>query len=293
MANLSDHRNAALNYRHAFHAGSFADVVKHALLVRLALYLQRKDKPFRVFDTHAGIGLYDLAGDEAVRGGEHREGIERLLASPAADTPLLADYVGLVRQIRSDHGASAYPGSPLLLRRLLRRQDRLSAYELHPRDAETLASLFRGDIQVKTFHLDGWLALGAHLPPKERRGLVLIDPPFEQADEIERAVAGLAKAYRRWPGGTYALWYPIKRRTERERLHALLRETGIANILAAEFQREPFGDEIRMTGSGLVVVNPPYTFSQEAGEIIQVLGSVLGRTSAADGRIVAIAAEQP
>jgi 23S rRNA (adenine2030-N6)-methyltransferase len=226
-----------LNYRHAFHAGNFADVHKHALLARLVEYLKRKEKPFRVFDTHAGRGRYDLLADEARRTGEHEAGISALLASPAAGHPLLEDYCGVVRALREETGTLAYPGSPLLARRLMRRQDRLSAYELHPVDAQALAAEFAGDVQVKAIHLDGWLAMGAHLPPKERRGLVLVDPPFEQAGETERIVEGLAKAHARWAGGIYALWYPIKRASEREKLHRLLAESGIPDIVTAEFFR--------------------------------------------------------
>ncbi|WP_188906235.1 23S rRNA (adenine(2030)-N(6))-methyltransferase RlmJ [Aureimonas endophytica] len=278
-----------MNYRHAFHAGNFADVVKHALLVAIVAYLKRKEKPFRVIDTHAGIGLYDLSSEEARRTGEHLAGIDALRASPAAEAAALAAYLDAV----SVDGPGAYPGSPLIARRLLRRQDRLSAYELHPVDAERLAALFAGDVQVKTFALDGWLALGAHLPPKEKRGLVLIDPPFEAKDEIASIAAGLAAAHRRWPGGIYAIWYPIKRAAERDRLHAALAATGIPDIVAAEFLREPPGAEDRLIGTGLAVVNPPFTFAQEAAAIMAILEQPLGKSGGASSRVVAIASERP
>jgi 23S rRNA (adenine2030-N6)-methyltransferase len=278
-----------LNYRHAFHAGNFADVHKHALLVALIEYLKRKDKPFRVVDTHAGVGRYDLDSDEARRTGEHRDGIAALLASPAARAPELAGYVGAA----TAEGDGVYPGSPLLARRLLRPQDRLSAYELHPADGRALASLFAGDRQAKTFALDGWLALGAHLPPKERRGLVLVDPPFEERDEVERIAAGVLAAHRRWPGGIYAVWYPIKREADRDRLHAALRATGIPHIVAAEFMREPFRAEPALVGSGLAVVNPPYTFGDEARRIMAILKQPLAKSGDASFRVVAVAAERP
>lgn len=280
-----------LNYRHAFHAGNFADVHKHALLARLVAYLKRKEKPFRIFDTHAGRGRYDLAGDEARRTGEHLSGIDALLASSAADDPLLGDYVGIVRSVAQEAGGTAYPGSPLLARRLLRAQDRLSAYELHPVDAAALRAEFAGDHQVKAIELDGWLALGAHLPPKERRGLVLIDPPFEREGEVERIVGGLVEAHRRWAGGIYAVWYPIKRRGERDRLHALVKDCGIADVVTAEFFREPFSSEERLVGSGLLVVNPPFTFAQEAQTVMERLLPVLSQSPDAHCGVLALVGE--
>ncbi|MFD2236054.1 23S rRNA (adenine(2030)-N(6))-methyltransferase RlmJ [Aureimonas populi] len=280
-----------MNYRHAFHAGNFADVVKHALLARLVAYLKRKEKPFRVIDTHAGRGRYDLSGEEARRTGEHLGGITALLASPAAGHPLLADYLAVVREVTAQAQGAAYPGSPLLARRLLRRQDRLSAYELHPVDAKALAAEFAGDVQVKAIELDGWLALGAHVPPKEKRGLVLIDPPFEEGGETERIVQTVARAHRRWPGGTYAIWYPIKRPAEREKLHRLLRESGMPDVLAAEFFREGFTPGETLVGSGLAVVNPPFVFAQEATDIMKALLPVLGVNESAHCGIIALASE--
>ncbi len=265
-----------MNYRHAFHAGNFADVVKHALFCRLVDYLGRKEKPFRIMDTHAGRGLYDLAADEARRTGERADGIDRLVASPAWDDPLLAGYRAAVEATRARFGENAYPGSPLIARHLLRRQDRLSAYELHPVDAEALAGVFAGDTQVKAIELDGWLALGAHVPPKEKRGLVLIDPPFERTDEIETIVEQLVRAHDRWPGGVYAVWYPLKRRAQHERFHELLRGSGLRDVLAADFRREPHGADERLVGTGFVVVNPPYTFAEEANAVLGLLRPVLG-----------------
>ncbi|WP_062116087.1 23S rRNA (adenine(2030)-N(6))-methyltransferase RlmJ [Aureimonas sp. AU40] len=280
-----------MNYRHAFHAGNFADVVKHALFCRLIGYLQRKEKPFRVMDTHAGRGLYDLDADEARRTGEAVEGIDRLVASPAWDDPLLAEYRAAVEAARARFGTDTYPGSPLIARQLLRRQDRLSAYELHPVDAGALGELFAGDSHVKAIELDGWLALGAHVPPKEKRGIVLIDPPFERTDEIETIVEQLARAHARWPGGVYAVWYPIKRPAQHRRFHDLLRESGIPNIVAADFRREPHTAEERLVGTGLVVVNPPYTFAAEAEAIFALLQPVLTLSPGAECGIHVLAEE--
>jgi 23S rRNA (adenine2030-N6)-methyltransferase len=203
-----------VNYRHAYHAGNFADVVKHVVLSRLVEYLKQKDKAFRVIDTHAGIGRYDLSSTEAQKTGEWRGGIGRLVDA-ALDPPaaaLLAPYLEAVRSLNPQGGVKKYPGSPLIVRHLMRKQDRLSAIELHRQDAGKLRTLFQGDFQTRVIELDGWLALGAHLPPKEKRGLVLVDPPFEEQGEFDRLVDGLRKAHKRWQGGIYALWYPVKDR---------------------------------------------------------------------------------
>ncbi|UIJ70274.1 23S rRNA (adenine(2030)-N(6))-methyltransferase RlmJ [Aurantimonas sp. HBX-1] len=281
-----------MNYRHAYHAGNFADVVKHVLLTRLIEYLKRKDKPFRVFDTHAGRGLYDLAADEAQRTGESRDGVDRLAPAAAelAADPLFAAYL---EAIAPDLAGHRYPGSPLIARRLLRRQDRLSAYELHPADAAALRALFAGDVQVKAIELDAWLALGSHLPPKEKRGLVLIDPPFEKSSEIEDIAAGLARAYRRWPGGIYAVWYPLKRQAAVAALHRALAGLGAGEIVVAEFLREPYGPDERFVGTGLAVVNPPYVFAAEAEAILTRLVPLLGHGPTATARVFALPADKP
>ena len=258
-----------MNYRHAFHAGNFADVVKHVLLTRLIAYLRRKEKPFRVYDTHAGRGLYDLRADAATRTGEAVGGILKLAqaAPELAQDRLFADYFAA---LAPDLDAGRYPGSPLIVRRLLREQDRLSAYELHPVEATALKAIFAGDIQVKAIELDGWLALGAHLPPKERRGLVLIDPPFEKTSEVADIVKGLTEAYRRWPQGVYGLWYPLKRKATVDELHDGLAGLGFADRVTAEFFLEPYDpDEPRFVGTGLAVLNAPFVFADEARAILE------------------------
>ncbi|HEX2018021.1 MAG TPA: 23S rRNA (adenine(2030)-N(6))-methyltransferase RlmJ [Aurantimonas sp.] len=276
-----------MNYRHAYHAGNFADVVKHVLLTRLVDYLKRKEKPFRVFDTHAGRGLYDLQGPEALRTGEHRDGIGRVVAAAPelAGDPLLSAYF---EAIGPDLGEQRYPGSPLIVRRLLRRQDRLSAYELHPADAAALRSLFAGDVQVKAIELDAWLALGSHLPPKERRGLVLIDPPFEKTSEVEDIAAGLGRALRRWPGGIYAVWYPLKRPDTVAALHRALVDLGAEDVVVAEFLREAYSADERFVGTGLAVVNAPYVFAEEAEAILARLVPLLGHGPTATARVFAL-----
>ncbi|TXR49038.1 23S rRNA (adenine(2030)-N(6))-methyltransferase RlmJ [Phyllobacterium endophyticum] len=266
-----------MNYRHAYHAGNFADVVKHIILTRIVLYLQRKEQAFRVIDTHAGIGRYDLKGIEAGKTNEWQNGVGRLLdanfGTDAAE--LIQPYLDIVRAENPDGAMRHYPGSPLIVRHLLRPQDRLSALELHPVDAGLLAEIFEGDIQVRVTQLDGWLALGAHLPPKEKRGLVLVDPPFEVGGEFKRLVEGLVRARRRFSGGTFALWYPVKDRDEVQRFVTALHETQIPKILRTELMIRAPSPEPRLDGTGMIVVNPPYTLYDELRTILPPLSKIL------------------
>lgn len=266
-----------MNYRHAYHAGNFADVVKHVVLTRLLDYLKQKDKAFRVIDTHAGIGRYDLSSVEAQKTGEWQGGIGRLIdASFAAPvTALLAPYLETVRSLNPEGGIQKYPGSPMIARHLLRKQDRLSAIELHPKDVAKLRTLFAGDFQTRVIELDGWLALGAHLPPKEKRGLVLIDPPFEEAGEFERLVDGLIRAHKRWPSGIYGLWYPIKDRKAIIAFRKALKQSGIPKLLDIEFEIRPASSQPSLDGSGLLVVNPPFTLEGELRTLMPALHRVL------------------
>ena len=260
-----------MNYRHAFHAGNFADCAKHAVLVWLLRALRRKPAAFFALDTHAGTGFYDLQGDEAERTGEWQQGIGRLLE----DTPApLADYVGLVREL------GFYPGSPALIRGLLREADRLACCELHPEDAALLRRRFAGDRQVAVHRRDGWEAIGALLPPAEKRGLVLIDPPFEQAGDHARIVQALRSGAERFRGATYAAWYPIKHRAPVRGLHDALREAGLRDIVCAELWLRPPTDPGRLNGCGLVVMNPPYRFE---GEIPPMLEALLSRLDTEHG----------
>ncbi|MCD4511193.1 23S rRNA (adenine(2030)-N(6))-methyltransferase RlmJ [Brucella pseudogrignonensis] len=270
-----------MNYRHAYHAGNFADVVKHVILSRIVEYLKRKDQAFRVIDTHAGIGLYDLRGTEAGKTSEWTGGISRVFDAvekseiPEAAIELLQPYLDVVRAVNNGKELRHYPGSPLLTRHLLRKQDRLSALELHPQDAKKLAKLFDGDYQARVIELDGWLSLGAHMPPKEKRGLVLVDPPFEIEGEFDRLVDGLVKAYKRFPGGTYALWYPVKDRKETERFSKRLRETEIPKIMRIELAIRAPSLEPRLDGTGMIVVNPPYTLESEMQTLLPCLTKLL------------------
>ena len=272
-----------MNYRHAYHAGNFADVVKHAVLARLVEYLKQKDKAFRVIDTHAGVGLYDLSSSAAQKTGEWQDGIAKVIeaewSSKAA--PLIAPYLEAVRAVNASGGIKRYPGSPKIVRHLLRGQDRLSAIELHADDAKRLKLQFAGDFQTRVMELDGWLALGAHLPPKEKRGLVLVDPPFEEPGEFARLAEGLATAYKRWPGGIYALWYPIKDREAAAGFRRALAGSGIPKILDIRFEIRPQSSEPRLDGTGMVVVNPPFTLEGELRTLLSALHAILTRDHAA------------
>jgi 23S rRNA (adenine2030-N6)-methyltransferase len=262
-----------VNYRHAFHAGNFGDCVKHSLLVWLVRALQRKPAGILVLDTHAGAGSYDLAGP-AVRTGEFAAGILRLLDDPPA---ALADYVGLVREL------GLYPGSPALIRALLRGQDRLACCELHPEDLASLRKLFAGDRQVAVHFRDAWEALGALLPPVERRGLVLVDPPYEAADEFDRLAAGLRLGHSRFATGVLAAWYPIKHRAPVRAFHEAMRASGIRDVVAAEFfLREPL-DPARLNGCGVLAINPPFRFEDAAGTILAALLDRLGTREPGEG----------
>jgi 23S rRNA (adenine2030-N6)-methyltransferase len=283
-----------MNYRHAFHAGNFADVVKHAVLARIVEYLKQKDKAFRVVDTHAGEGLYDLASSQAARTGEWRDGIGRVLATPPSGEAgaLLAPYLQAVASVNEDGGLGHYPGSPVIVRHLLRKQDRLTAIELHPQDAKRLEQRFAGDYQVRVITLDGWLALGAHLPPKEKRGLVLVDPPFEAEGEFERLIDGLLRAHRRWPGGIYALWYPIKHRDALVAMVRAVRASGIPRVLDTRFMiRRRSEGEPRLDGSGMLIVNPPFTLERELSVLFPYLLDVLKQEPGADWSLDWLAGE--
>ncbi|MBV8094155.1 MAG: 23S rRNA (adenine(2030)-N(6))-methyltransferase RlmJ [Acetobacteraceae bacterium] len=263
-----------MNYRHAYHAGNFADCIKHALLVWLLRALGRKPTAFFALDTHAGPGRYDLSSEQAQRTGEWRSGIARLIDNPPNP---LAGYVDLVQAL------GLYPGSPAIIRALMRPQDRLACCELNREEYTALRRVFARDKQVAVHHRDGWEGLKALLPPKERRGLVLIDPPFERPDEFTQLTDGLQVAYARFRTGIYAAWYPIKHRTPVRAFHNAMKKSGLHDIVAAElWLREPV-DPGRLNGSGMLVVNPPYQFETAIAPILHALLARLGTGEAGAG----------
>ena len=272
-----------MNYRHAFHAGSFADVFKHAVLCRILHYLRGKPAAFRVIDTHAGAGLYDLTGSEASRGGEWHDGIERLMAAqlPAPVAALLSPYLDVIGALNEPGRLKLYPGSPAVTRAWLRPQDRLVACELEPKAALALAGHMRGDSRIKTLEIDGWTSLSGYVPPPERRGLVLVDPPFEEDGDFYRLSNGLKTAHRKWATGIYALWYPIKGRSEPDALAKSLGKLGIPKILRAELTVSALSDPSRLNGCGLILVNPPFVLEAELATLLPALAGILGRDSKA------------
>jgi 23S rRNA (adenine2030-N6)-methyltransferase len=281
-----------MNYRHAFHAGGFADVIKHIVLVRMLTYLQDKPAAFRVIDTHAGAGVYDLTGDEARRGGEWLTGIARLMQARFSENaaPLVQPYLDIVRAFNPQRDLQAYPGSPLIARALLRPQDRLTACEVEPKARKRLIDALRRDTQARVVDLDGWMALPAFVPPKERRGLVLIDPPFEAKDEFERLAAGFAQAFAKWPTGSYLLWYPVKSRRATDGLARQVAEiTGAGappgKCLRLEFSVAPQSAAAGLQSAGLLIVNPPWTLAGELRAILPELEKPLGQGGAGRFRL--------
>ncbi|MDP1584505.1 MAG: 23S rRNA (adenine(2030)-N(6))-methyltransferase RlmJ [Bradyrhizobium sp.] len=281
-----------MNYRHAFHAGGFADVIKHIVLVRMLVYLQEKPAAFRVIDTHAGAGVYDLTSEEARRGGEYLTGIARIMQARFSEKtePLLKPYLDIVRAFNPQRDLVAYPGSPLIARALLRPQDRLTACEVEPKARKRLIEALRRDTQARVVDLDGWTALPAFVPPNERRGLVLIDPSFEQKDEFERLAAGFTGAFAKWPTGSYLLWYPVKSRRATDGLARHVAEAAGAGkppgkVLRLEFSVAPQAASPGLVSSGLLIVNPPWTLMGELKSILPELEKPLGQGGAGRFRL--------
>jgi 23S rRNA (adenine2030-N6)-methyltransferase len=272
-----------VNYRHAFHAGNFADVLKHVVLAKVVQHLNRKLAPWSFLDTHAGVGLYDLSGEEAERTGEWRNGVGRLrgVRLGRAAEALLVPW----RAVLDEIGDGLYPGSPEIVRRMARADDRLRLCEKHPKDAAALGETMGRDRRVRCIEIDGWTALNAWLPPPERRGLVLIDPPFEEPGEHARMADAFLKAHRIWPTGTYLLWRPIKDRAGCRALIDPLARAGVPKLIDVELlAREP-GDLKVLAGSGLVVVNPPWTLAAELAAGLPEIAKVLGQAPGARGRV--------
>jgi len=281
-----------MNYRHAFHAGGFADVIKHIVLVRILTHLHEKPSAFRVIDSHAGAGVYDLTAEEARRGGEWLTGIARIMQARFSETvlPLVKPYLDIVRAFNPQRDLKTYPGSPLIARALLRPQDRMVACEVEAGARKRLIDAMRRDAQARVVDLDGWVALPAFVPPKERRGLVLIDPSFEQKDEFERLAEGFAQAFAKWPTGSYLLWYPVKSRRATDSLARYVAEW-VANAgvpgkcLRLEFSVAPQQAGGTLTSAGLLIVNPPWRLAAELKAILPELEKPLGQGGAGRFRL--------
>jgi 23S rRNA (adenine2030-N6)-methyltransferase len=251
---------AAMNYKHIYHAGNFADVAKHVGLAYCLGALQRKDAACFVLDSHAGRGYYDLQSPEAQKSGEAERGIQRLIDTSIGE-PALADYWTAIRARRGKRLAR-YPGSPALIASGLRPQDRALFVELMPAEARATEREIESLGRVRTEIGDGYAALKAFLPPEERRGLVLIDPPYESLDELKLMLQAFSDAYRRWPSGTYLMWYPIRSATQRSMVHARFEALRIPKMLFADLAIHPDDAGVGLAGSGLMIVNPPFGADQ-------------------------------
>lgn len=275
-----------MNYRHVYHAGNFADVFKHAVLARVLTYMKLKPQPFRVIDTHAGAGRYDLTGVEAGKTGEWRDGIARVLAAKH-DTQvasLLSPYLDAVAAVNADRQSGEltfYPGSPVIARHLMRYEDYLVANECHAEDAELLSAEFRNVHATKILKLDGWQAIKALLPPKERRGLVLIDPPFEKANEFQILADGLLEGLRRFETGTFLVWYPIKDIAAANGLVAMIRDRPRTKFIDARLAISAPFPGLGLTQTGLLVINPPFTLRAELEVIGPYLSEILAEGAGA------------
>ena len=267
-----------LSYRHAFHAGNHADVLKHLILLQIAEYMGEKPAPFWIIDTHAGAGCYALDSAQAGKLGEFRDGVGRLWKASGLP-PAAADYLDFIRMLNPDGELRHYPGSPWLASQLLREGDRLRLYELHTTDIKFLQEAFKSaGRKVTVSHGDGFAGLKALLPPPPRRALVLIDPSYETRDDYANVVKGLQEALKRFPTGTYAVWYPMLSKPESRKLPERLKALGAANWLNATLEvRAPAKDGFGMHGSGMFVINPPWTLEKKLHETLPRLSELLAQ----------------
>jgi 23S rRNA (adenine2030-N6)-methyltransferase len=284
-----------MNYRHAYHAGNFADVHKHSVLFALIEAMQAKATPFAFIDTHAGSGCYALDGVEAGKTGEYKDGISRLLfpdlhpnsGKGQALPPLLRRWLdAILRLPGNDHGLKLYPGSPLQVANAMREIDSAQLCELHPEEATRLRDLFHHDHRVHVHQRNGYEALKALLPPKEKRGLVLIDPPYEAQEAEYRVIEkALKAALERWPTGVYAVWYPIKLRSQVQPFHRWLQHCSARRVLRAELLVHPDDSPLRLNGSGMVILNAPWKLDEALRDSLRVMAPMLSQERPAQWRL--------
>ncbi|WP_313654965.1 23S rRNA (adenine(2030)-N(6))-methyltransferase RlmJ [Pantoea sp.] len=256
-----------LSYRHSFHAGNHADVLKHTVLSLIITALKEKEKPFFYLDTHAGAGRYQLSGEHAERTGEYLEGIARIWQQPDAPA-LLQPYFEAIEALNRGPALRYYPGSPLIARHLLREDDRLQLTELHSSDYPLLRNEFSKDKRARVDRADGYQQLKSKLPPLSRRGLVLIDPPYEMKSDYQAVVKGIQEGYKRFSTGIFALWYPVVLRQQIKHMLRDLEATGIRNILQIELAARPDSDQRGMTASGMIVINPPWKLADQMNTVL-------------------------
>ncbi len=275
-----------MNYRHAYHAGNFADVLKHTALVCVLAYLAKKDKPFAVIDTHGGRGLYDLKAEEAAKTGEAEGGVLRLLDGGAAPD-VVAAYLDVVRGF-----GGAYPGSPLIAQKMLRDTDRLTVIEKHPEEYDALVAALKRDARTRAIHGDAYRELSRFVPPRERRGVVLIDPPYENAGEFKDAVAAIIAAHRRFATGIYLFWYPAKDRAAVSAAAGEMLNAGIKSLLRAELDiGKVAADRAPLSATGLYAVNPPFGFAGDMERVLPFLAAHLAHGPGASWTLDRLAGE--
>jgi len=277
-----------MQYHHIYHAGNFADVFKHCVLVMLAQNLCKKNKPIFYLDTHAGIGRYDLTSELASKTSEYASGISVLYNQKEADLKILtskiaenalATYLQIIQSYNTNKNLKYYPGSPLILKTLMRTQDRMALVELHKDDAELLRNEFVNDKQIAVHHSNGYQSIKAFLPPKEKRGLILIDPAFEDINEFENIIAGLKVAKQKFPTGVYAIWYPIKDLTKIQGFYSELEAIHFKNILVSEFSVDTLEKDAKLTRCGMAIINSPWKFEEDLQPLLDWLAATLAHNN--------------
>ena len=279
-----------LSYRHSFHAGNFADVLKHIILIKILEHLKKKDKPFCCIDTHAGPGEYALDEGYALKNREFENGIGKLWQRD--DLPdSVANYVNIIKKFNNTDELIRYPGSPLIIKQFLRNNDRLFLYELHSTEIELLNLAVTRDRRVKVFHADGLKNVLGLLPPNEHRGMILIDPSYEIKSDYNLVIETLIQMHKRFATGIYALWYPVVERSRNKHLEKAIKNSGIKNVQLFELGIKTDTHEHGMTASGMIVVNPPWTLAADMQQILPWLADVLGIEGAGLYRIETLAGE--
>ncbi len=279
-----------LSYRHSFHAGNFADVLKHTVATSIINYMLKKDKPLCYLDTHSGCGAYSLRSEQALKTNEFNNGIAQLWERKDLPAPVAA-YLEQVMEFNGQSELQFYPGSPSIAAQMLREKDRLFLFELHPNEFTAMRENFSGKRQIKMANSDGLQGLIGKMPPKERRGFVLIDPSYEIKTEYREVVDTLIAAYKRFATGTYALWYPVVNRSTIEQMERNLINSGINNIQLFELGLSDDSPEKGMTASGMIVINPPWTLYKEMQESLPFLAQTLGENGQGFYRIETLVAE--
>jgi len=268
-----------LSYRHAFHAGNFADVLKHSVLTLVLEYMTRKEKGFLYVDSHSGAGMYQLSDEYAQKTGEYKDGIAKLIDSDAQNDDIpepLIEYIELIKRLNLGADLNIYPGSPGIARQFMRRQDSSHLFELHPTDIEHLTDFCQRWRKVFVKQSDGYQGVLSLLPPPSRRGVVLIDPPYELKEDYSKAVKTIIKGYKKFATGIYILWYPVVKRELVEQMKSQFQASDVKNLLQVEFCLTEDTEEYGMTGTGLFIVNPPWQLAQQLSEILPYLKTKLG-----------------